>query len=135
MILSYFHLPFYLASNYYQDAKINPQYGAVPILIIVLAAQELFLFMAIRTIQDPYANNIGIPESGSRWAFAINLILGYFLYIKDNKPIKVYNYYKDKPWANKKSARVLNWIYILLSILAPFLFIIVRNAATGRHLV
>ncbi|GAB3822985.1 hypothetical protein [Pontibacter rugosus] len=134
MILSFFHLPFYLTSNYYQDDVVNPQYGAVPILVIVLGAQELFLYTIIRIIQNPYFYGIGFSDSRLPLILAINLVLTYFIYIKDGKPMKVNQHYQDKPWANTRLARAFGWLYVVISILSPFLLTIARNAAIGRHL-
>ncbi|ARS36623.1 hypothetical protein CA264_15015 [Pontibacter actiniarum] len=135
MILSFFHLPFYLTSSYYRNDRVNPQYGAVPALVLVLAAQEFCLYIVIRILQNPYFYGIGFSSSYALLITFVNCVLAYFIYIKDGKPLKVYQHYQDKPWANTRLARVLGWLYVLLSILSPFLLAIARNAAIGRHLV
>ncbi|WP_018479908.1 hypothetical protein [Pontibacter roseus] len=135
MILHFFHLPYYLLSNYYRNDVVNPHYGALSALTIVLSAQELFLYTIIRAIKDPYAYGAGFSNSDLPLIMIANFVIIYLIYIKGDKPMKVYHHYKDKPWANTKAARTAGWLYVLLSILSPFLFVIAKNAAIGRHLV
>lgn len=135
MILNFFHLPYYLLSNYYRNDVVSPQYGALPALTIVLSAQELFLYTLIRAIQDPYAYGAGFSKSSLPLILIINLTFVYFIYVRGDKLMKVYYHYKDKLWANTKAARIAGWVYVLLSIVSPFLLVIVKNAAIGRHLI
>lgn len=85
-------------------------------------------------MQNPYSNHIGISKSQMYLVMLINFILIYLIYIRGDKPKEICEYYEDIPWANTKSARVLGWTYIFVSIISPFALVIARNAMIGKHL-
>lgn len=135
--MSFLNYTFYVIFSYYNkgaDLKsTSPQVGAMLIYTIIFGAQLLSLYTIFEGLQNPY-HFAPLNRVYSFTGMVISGLLAYLLFVKGGKASTIYNYFKGKAWANSRSAKVAVWLYVVLSILSPFILAIARNAALGRHL-
>lgn len=141
MILRILHLTYYIIYNYYFEngkrKNNSPRLKALTIYTFVFCAQIGFVYFISKIIKDPYFYSSHEPVN-KIYFYLVTVLAGtlsYLFFVKGGKSAEIYDHYKDKSWANTRFAKILGWLYILLSILSPFLLIIIRNAAIGRHLI
>ncbi|MEJ8803551.1 hypothetical protein [Pontibacter sp. H249] len=136
--MNFLHLTYYIIFKYYnkgEDPKTYSPLGRATIIYtVVFTAQFLGLTILVIYLQDPYVY-FNINRLYVWTTLIVSAGLAYLLFVRHGKTSKIYHHYNNKPWADTSYVKVAVWLYVLLSIISPFLIIIGRNAAIGRHLV
>ena len=125
-----YNIIFYIIYNsYYKHGNFKndmPAYTVFFIFTISFFCQMLFLIGLWDLIDDPYTI-AEISKLANIFFFLSCFAITYFLFYVNKRYIIIYNTYKDNSFANSRLGKFMGWSFIILSILSPFIFIIIRN--------
>ena len=128
-MLKMYNFIFYVIYNsYYKHGSYKndmPPYTVFFIFVIVFYSQLLFLIELYHVIQNPYTRTIG-PKSIRYLAF-LCFIPTYLLFYSNKKYNVIYNTYKEDTFANSLLAKLMSWAIVVILILSPFIFGLIRN--------
>ena len=126
-----YNLIFYIIYNsYYKHGNYKndiPAYTVFFIFAISFFCQIYFLVILWKFIEDPYFRSIGISKLITLFMALSCLVITYLFFYVNKKYILIYETYKDNLLANSYLGKSIGWIFIVLSILLPFIFGLIRN--------
>lgn len=115
---------FIIYNSYYKHGK-NEKDTPVVTVGMILGIAVFCLAMLVIAI----AYMITSPELKRPFAMEelmpvlfLYCILYYLLVVKNKKYNKIYNLYKENEFLNSRTARLLAWSIVFISILSPFIF-------------
>ena len=125
------NLIFYIIYNsYYKHGNFKndmPAYTVFFIFAISFFCQLLLLVGLWEIIEDPYRRDTGISKLMNYFMVLSCVVITYFLFYLNKKYRLIYETYKANSFADSRLGKFMGWSFIILSILSPFIFILIRN--------
>ena len=126
-----YNIVFYIICSSYRKHE-NYEKDAPPLNVFFILAISFYCQMLLGVglwnfIEDPYHISSGLTTSKTLFMVLSGMIITYLLFYLSKKYIVIYETYKDNSFANSRLAKFVGWSFIILSILSPFIFILIRN--------
>jgi hypothetical protein len=130
--LNFYNQVFYIIYNaYYSHGRHNknhiPGLRVFGIFSVMFFCQALFVYGLIAVMRDRNTSMVGPNETGFRLLGLLSVLVTYFLFYYNKKYVAIYYQYKENSLANRTERKIAAWAFIILSILSPFIFLMIRN--------
>lgn len=124
--LMYYTLLNYYSKGYRFDGQSFPPDKAFWIVMVSFYGQLMFLTGLFQFVNDPYF--VAYKAKGLTFLYLLtSLLLTVIVFYRKQRYLKVFNRLKDDAFANGKLGKLLGWLFLLLTILIPFIFALARN--------
>ncbi len=136
MFYNIYDLMYYTLLNYYSkgyrfDGQSLPPGKIFFLVMVSFDGQIMFLSALLDFVNDPYFRQPKIPPTSI--ALLISLVLTVLVFYRRQRYRKIFDRLKDDAFANGKLGKFLGWLFVFLTILMPFIFILIRNKVYFGH--
>ena len=130
-------LTFYIIYNsYYKHGSYQndmPAFTVFFIFAIAFFCQLFFLRVVFRIIDNPYHRTLGMSRMEIYALSLLSALIIYFLDYYKKRNLLIYEGYKNNLFANSSLGKFVGWAFMGLSILSPFIFLLIRNKIYFGH--
>lgn len=124
--LMYYTLLNYHSKGYRFDGQSLPPGKTFCIIMVSFYGQVLFLSGLLQFVNNPYFMEPKTKVLGIIY-FLTSLVLTVIVFYRKQRYLKVFDRLKDDAFANGKLGKLLGWLFLLLTILIPYIFALARN--------
>lgn len=136
MMYNIYDLMYYTLLNYYSkgyrfDGQSLPPGKTFCLVMVSFYGQLMFLTALLDFVNDPYFTQPKIPSTGV--LLLMSLALTVIMFYRKQRYLKVFARFNADAFANGKHGKFLGWLFLFLTILMPFIFILIRNKVYFGH--
>lgn len=128
--LMYYTLLNYYSKGYRFDGQSLPPVKAFCLVMVSFYGQLKFLTGLLQFVDDPYFTR---PKGSTGIFFIMSLVLTVIVFYRKQRYLKVFDRLNADVFANGKRGKFLGWLFLFLTILMPFIFILIRNKVYFGH--
>lgn len=128
---------FYAILSYYsrktEHKTDTPVITVFFIFSLVFCCFTLLVITVLTVLKNPENRNLGISKTDGYLILSISCGVVYFFFIRNKRYLKIYSRYRSDKFLNSKNGRLAYWCVLIMLILSPFIFMLLRNLLVFGH--